>query len=87
MIAKGFRKHALLHPLIRRNADGMWERDPMVEFDSDEEPTLLRFLVMVHVILVLALRKRVTACGAGVMLNGREDKAPTFFIHGRMQSG
>ncbi|KAK8820895.1 hypothetical protein WA556_005209, partial [Blastocystis sp. ATCC 50177/Nand II] len=29
MIAKGFRK----------NADGMWERDPMVEFDSDEEPT------------------------------------------------
>lgn len=40
MIAKGFRKHALLHPLIRRNADGMWERDPMVEFDSDEEPTL-----------------------------------------------
>lgn len=48
---------------------------------------MLRFLVMVHVILVLALRKRVTACGAGVMLNGREDKAPTFFIHGRMQSG
>lgn len=40
MIAKGFRKHALLYQLIRRNADGMWERDPMVEFDSDEEPTL-----------------------------------------------
>ena len=48
---------------------------------------MLRFLVMVHVILILALRKRVTACRTGVMLNGREDKALTFFIHGRMQSG
>ena len=30
MIARGFRK----------NENGEWERDPMVEFDSDEEPSL-----------------------------------------------
>ena len=40
MIAKGFRKQDSPLPLTHRNAEGVWERDPMVEFDSDEEPTL-----------------------------------------------
>ena len=40
MIAKGFRKYALSVLLTDRNENGEWERDPMVEFDSDEEPFL-----------------------------------------------
>ena len=40
MIARGFRKCSLSVLLTGRNENGEWERDPMVEFDSDEEPSL-----------------------------------------------
>ena len=40
MIAKGFKKYSFYTFFYYRDESGNWIRDEMVEFDSDEEPTL-----------------------------------------------
>lgn len=40
MIAKGFKRYVYSWKVYDRDDHGNWIRDEMVEFDSDEEPTL-----------------------------------------------